>query len=353
MKTQLTSLGALAGLDVDQIIDVRSPAEFAEDHIPGAINLPVLSDAERAEVGTIYVQQDRFLARKVGAAYVSRNAAHYLQNQLAEKTGAWRPMIYCWRGGQRSGSFASILDQVGWRVQLLDGGYKAYRALIVEMLYRRPLKFRPILIDGNTGTAKTTLLARLAELGHQVVDLEGLANHRGSLFGGRPGGQPSQKAFESVLAMAFSVLDPARPVLLEAESNKIGECLLPPSVWAAMRAAPRIEVTASLPERARYLVREYSDVMEDRERLSLHLSQLISFQGHEKVAAWQSLAEAGDFETLAGELMQHHYDPRYGRSSARDGAEPVAQVAAADLGEAGLAQTAQAISDRLGTAPFS
>lgn len=352
MKTTLNSLGDLSQLDVDQIIDVRSPAEFDEDHIPGAINLPVLSDAERAEVGTIYVQQDRFLARKVGAAYVSRNAASYLENQLAGKPGGWRPMVYCWRGGQRSGSFASILDQVGWRVKLLDGGYKAYRALVVDMLYRQPLNARPILIDGNTGTAKTALLDRLGALGHQVVDLEGLANHRGSLFGGRPGGQPSQKAFESALAGAFAGLDPNRPVLLEAESNKIGECLLPPSIWSAMRAAPRLEIRAPLEERARYLVREYSDMMEDRARLSLHLSQLVTFHGHEKVAEWQALADAGAFTQLAGALMQHHYDPRYGRSSSRDGLGCQGRVEVDALDEAGLERAARAVAQRLTEAPF-
>ncbi len=351
MKTTLSSLDDLARLAVDDIIDVRSPAEFAEDHIPGAINLPVLSDAERAEVGTIYVQQDRFVARKLGAAYVSLNAARYLQDQLAGKTGAWQPLIYCWRGGQRSGSFASILSQIGWRVRLLDGGYKSYRALVVDMLYRRPLAIAPVLIDGNTGTAKTAILARLAGLGHQVVDLEALANHRGSLFGGRDGGQPSQKAFESRLAAALAQLDPARPVILEAESNKIGECLIPPSLWSAMRAAPRIEISAPLAERAGYTVREYADLMEDPARLDALLAVLTGFHGHARVEEWRAMAEAGQFTALVAELMAEHYDPRYARSSARDGRAPVARIAAQDLSDGGLERVAAEISAQLAAQP--
>src|SRR6056297_789826 len=122
----LTTWQELQALSFDTIIDVRSPSEFAEDHMHGAINLPVLSDAERAQVGTIYVQQDAFLARKIGAALVSRNAASHLEGPLADMGGGWRPLVYCWRGGQRSGAFATILDQVGWRVQVLEGGYQTY-----------------------------------------------------------------------------------------------------------------------------------------------------------------------------------------------------------------------------------
>ena len=205
----LTALPGLGTLDVDDIIDVRAPSEFAEDHIPGAINLPALTDEERARVGTIYVQQDRFLARKIGAALVSRNVAAHLEGPLADRDGGWRPMIYCWRGGQRSGSVGIIFDQIGWRVTVLEGGYKAYRRLVVEMLYDRSLGLRIVLIDGGTGTGKTQLLHHLAKGGAQVVDLEGLANHRGSNFGGWSDGQPAQKMFESRLAEALIGLDQA------------------------------------------------------------------------------------------------------------------------------------------------
>ena len=220
MALKLTSLAELAALDFDDIIDVRSPAEFAEDHVPGAINLPVLSDAERAEVGTVYVQDSPFKARKIGAALVAQNAARHLQGPLADRDGGWRPLIYCWRGGQRSGSFAAILSQIGWRAEVLEGGYKSYRRLVVDSLYERAFPAPVVLLDGNTGTAKTEVIARLPALGVQSIDLEGLANHRGSALGGQ-GAQPSQKAFETALAMRVAALDPSRPVVVEAESSRI------------------------------------------------------------------------------------------------------------------------------------
>ena len=192
---RLNHLPDIAACGVDTIIDVRSPAEFAQDHIPGAINLPVLSDAERAKVGTIYKQDSSFMARKIGAALVAQNAARHLMGPLADKPGGWQPLVYCWRGGQRSGSFATILDQIGWRVQLLQGGYRSYRRLVVEKMYDTPLPHKLTLIEGGTGTAKTRLLHHLGQAGAQVIDLEGLANHRGSLFGARDGGQPSRKRF--------------------------------------------------------------------------------------------------------------------------------------------------------------
>ena len=210
MPQTLTALTDLAGLSYDDIIDVRSPAEFAQDHVPGAISLPVLSDKERARVGTIYKQVNPFDARKIGAALVSRNAATHIEGPLANRTGGWRPLVYCWRGGQRSGSFAVILKQIGWRADTLEGGYRAYRRLVARLLHDDPLPWRIILIDGNTGTAKTRLLGELAAQGAQVLDLEHLAQHKGSLFGGLNGPQPAQKMFESRLASALIPLDPAR-----------------------------------------------------------------------------------------------------------------------------------------------
>lgn len=184
IRHTLTSLSSVAQIGADTIIDVRAPSEFAEDHIAGAINLPVLSDAERATVGTIYVQQSAFLARKAGAALVAANAARHLQGPLADKQGEWQPLVYCWRGGQRSGAFATILDQVGWRVHFIEGGYRSYRRQVSEILYHTPLPHRLRVIDGGTGTAKTRLLSHLQNAGAQILDLEGLAGHRGSLFGG-------------------------------------------------------------------------------------------------------------------------------------------------------------------------
>ena len=336
MALKLTSLAALAALPFDTVIDVRAPSEYAEDHIPGAINLPVLSDAERATVGTIYVQQDRFLARKTGAALVARNAAAHLEGPLADKDGGWRPLVYCWRGGQRSGSFASILAQVGWRVELIEGGYKSYRRLVVSALYDDPLPHRLILLDGGTGTAKTRVLARLAGAGAQVIDLEEMAAHRGSLLGGRPGGQPAQKAFESRLAMALARLDPARPVFVEAESNKIGRLILPPSLWQAMMAADHVTLDAPLAARARYLCRAYADLLADVDLLCAKLAHLKTYHGAERIDLWQSMARAGDFEALAADLVARHYDPRYIKAQSRQGRAPLAQIALDGLEDSDL-----------------
>lgn len=317
MALSLSSLAQLAALDFDDILDVRSPTEFAEDHIPGAINLPVLDDAERAEVGKIYKQDCPFSARKVGAALVAANAARHLKGPLADKPGGWRPLVYCWRGGQRSGSFASILAQIGWRVELISGGYKAYRHHVVDALYESPFPSPVLLLDGNTGSAKTDILHRLAARGTQVLDLEGLAHHRGSLFGAMPGGQPSQKAFESALAGAMASLEPSRIVVIEAESSKVGNCRLPPGLWKAMASAPRLEVVAPVPARARYLVTAYADLVENPARLSSVIDRLRPAHSAPQIAAWHEMVASGSYEALAASLMAEHYDSRYNRHRAR------------------------------------
>ncbi|WP_172294054.1 tRNA 2-selenouridine(34) synthase MnmH [Pseudoruegeria sp. HB172150] len=329
----------------DTLIDVRSPAEYAEDHVPGAISLPALSNEERTRVGTIYTQESPFRARKIGAALVARNVAAHLEGPLAEKDGGWQPLVYCWRGGQRSGAFASILSQIGWRTQTVEGGYRTYRRLVAGMLHETALPHRLILLDGNTGSAKTEFLELLAVRGVQVVDLEGLAAHRGSLFGAVTGGQPSQKAFESALAEAFTRADPARPVVVEAESSKIGELLVPPSVWAAMRAAPAIRIVASLRARARYLARAYADITADRELLASTLDQLIPYQGRAQVEAWQAMAAVGDDVSLAGELMARHYDPRYEKWRSGHDREVLAEVEAGTLDGDDLERAADRIAD--------
>ncbi|WP_112323191.1 tRNA 2-selenouridine(34) synthase MnmH [Oceanibium sediminis] len=343
MRISLPSLTALHDLGVDTIIDVRSPAEFAEDHVPGAINLPALSNAERAEVGTLYVQVDRFEARKVGAAMVARNAAAHLDGPLHDKTGAWRPLVYCWRGGQRSGSFAAILEQIGWRVSLLEGGYRSYRRLVVDAMHKTPLSRGVVLLDGNTGTAKTEILAQLAARGLPVVDLEGLASHRGSVFG-HVGTQPSQKAFEGALAAAVVNAPGNGPILMEAESSKVGERQIPPSVWSAMRAAPRIRLSAPLGARADYLVRAYADMSADVERLTRVIAALTPLQGTERVESWTAMAREGRLRELAAELMQHHYDPRYAKSAGRNGAGVLRELSVDSLTPDGVQAAADAVA---------
>ena len=347
MAFALTSLSHIANLGFDDIIDVRSPAEFAEDHIPGAINRPVLNNAERAEVGTIYKQDSPFRARKIGAALVAANAARHLQGALADKPGGWQPLVYCWRGGQRSGSFASILSQIGWRVELIQGGYKAYRTLVASALYDTPFPCPVVLLDGNTGSAKTDLLHRLAKRGTQVLDLEGLAHHRGSLFGAMPGGQPSQKAFESALAAAISQLDPARLVVVEAESSKVGNCRLPPMLWKAMAAAKRLEIIAPVAARARYLVTAYADLVSDTARLSPLIDRLRTSHSAEQITTWQAMVTSGAFEPLAADLMAQHYDPRYDKHRARL-EHGVEAVATDGLDNAALERLADQLALRLG-----
>ncbi|SFI62435.1 tRNA 2-selenouridine(34) synthase MnmH [Celeribacter neptunius] len=346
MSISFPTVSDLLSAPFDTIIDVRAPSEFAEDHLPGAINLPVLDDEERARVGTIYTQQSPFLARKLGAALVARNAASHIEGPLADKEGGWRPLVYCWRGGQRSNSFAVILKQIGWRVEVLDGGYKSWRRMVIDMLHDTALPHRLVLIDGNTGTAKTDILKRAAARGAQVLDLEGLANHRGSIFGGM-GDQPAQKGFESRLAVALSRLDPARPVLVEAESSRIGSVSVPARLWEAMCAAPRIEVTAQLSCRARYLSEAYSDLVEDLSMTEALLQQLIPLQGYERVDAWSDMARRGDFVDLAGALMALHYDPRYEKSRARHGAEVIKSVDLCDMSAAALDAAAREIAAEL------
>lgn len=325
MVYPLTSLDNLKALHFDTIIDVRAPSEYAEDHIPGAINLPVLSDEERARVGTIYVQESPFLARKIGAALVARNAAAHIETHLMEHDGGWQPLVYCWRGGQRSGSFASILAQIGWRVETLAGGYQAYRRLVVDRLYNAPFPAPVVLLDGNTGTAKTDVLKHLPQHGVQAIDLEGLAGHRGSALGD-VGDQPAQKGFESGLAAAIATLDPSRPVVLEAESSKIGTITLPPSLFAAMKQAPRIAIAAPVGARARYLTRAYADLVRDTPALLERLGKLARLQGHEKVARWSDMARSGAHEALAAELIEDHYDPRYRKARGRSEAGPTHKV---------------------------
>ncbi|MDP3860911.1 MAG: tRNA 2-selenouridine(34) synthase MnmH [Phaeovulum sp.] len=332
----LGTIAALDALDFDAIIDVRSPAEFAEDHVPGAINLPVLSNEERARVGTIYKQVSAFDARKIGAALVARNAALHLETALSGLSGGWRPMVYCWRGGQRSGSFASILAQVGWRVTLLAGGYKSWRRLVVAEVQETPLRPPVVVLDGNTGSAKTEVLAAVAAAGGQVIDLEGLANHRGSLFGAMPGGQPSQKAFEGRLARVLARLDPARPVLVEAESSRVGDLIVPRKLWAAMCAAPRVRLAVPLEARAEYLARAYAEAAAEPGRLVATINQMRRLHPAETIADWLALAEAGAHAALARALMHEHYDPRYGRQRIRHAVAgevelPVARLYPEDL----------------------
>lgn len=344
MPIEFTSLDAIFNHGFDTVIDVRSPAEFAEDHIPGAINLPALSNAQRHEVGTIYKQISAFDGRKIGAGMVIRNVADHIDGPLMEKDGAWRPLVYCWRGGQRSGVFSTLLSEIGWRADTIKGGYTSFRHLVKTSLYDDPLVHRFVLLDGYTGTAKTEILPRLAARGVQVIDLEGLAAHRGSLLGGMPGGQPSQKAFETSFALALRELDPSRPVVVEAESSKVGQIAIPASVWAAMLAAPRVIIQAPEAARAAYLAKAYREVIEDPKVVAEKLEPLRRLRGHATVDRWVSLSQEGALVDLSHALMIDHYDPSYAKSRRVDEREILAEVLAETLDEAGQERAADGIA---------
>jgi tRNA 2-selenouridine synthase len=336
----------------DLLIDARSPGEFAVDHVPGAMNLPVLYDAERTEVGTIYAHESRFKARRVGAAYVARNVARHLETALADKPGSFRPLVYCWRGGMRSNAMATILAQVGWRTAVLAGGYRTYRREVTARLYEGAPDFRVVLLDGHTGAGKTEVLHRLAEREVQVLDLEGLAEHRGSLLGRLPGrDQPSQKMFESRLLAAIERLDPRRPVVVEAESSKVGERMIPPLLWQAMTAAPRITLAAPVAARARHLVQAYRDLADDPEDLKANLARLPSRPGRRRVDEWLKLVEQGAAEALAADLIEQHYDPAYRRSGRKQTWTSLGEIALPELNAQAFDRAAAQIAGMLERAP--
>ena len=344
MPQTFETLAAIYSHGFDALVDVRSPAEYAEDHIPGAINLPSLSNEERAEVGTIYKQVSPFLARKVGASKVLRNVADHIEHTLMDYDGSWRPLVYCWRGGQRSGVSAMVMRETGWRADTIQGGYQTYRGLVQNALYQTPLPHRLVLLDGYTGTAKTDLLGKLAKRDVQTLDLEGLAGHRGSLLGAMPGGQPAQRGFETALMQALFSLDPNRPTVVEAESSKIGQINLPPQLWALMTKAPRIDLTAPIAARTAYLSVAYADILRDPETVKTLLKPLRRTRGHATVDHWQALQDAKDYSGLAASLMQDHYDPSYAKSRRVEDREILAEVQTKTLDDAGQNSAADKIA---------
>lgn len=344
MKKGFATVAQLTGFD--EIIDARSPAEYAEDRIPGALCCPVLDDAQRAIVGTIYKQQSAFEARRLGAAMVAENIARHLREVFHDRPKGWRPLVYCWRGGQRSGAFVTWLRLIGWDACQLEGGYKRWRQHVVESLTRLPRQLDLRVLCGATGSAKTRVLEALAAMGAQVVDLEGLAVHKGSVLGALPGRpQPTQKGFETQLFQVLSGLDPARPVFIEAESRKIGRIHLPEALLMRMRAAPCVEIAASRAARIDYLVRDYAYLGDDVEDLKRRIDYLHGLQSNETLAAWKALAEAHDLRTLFAAFIDLHYDPLYKRSQNRNfaGFAAAPRFESEDLSPAGINALAAAI----------
>jgi len=301
------------------VIDARSPGEFALDHLPGAVNWPSLDDAERALVGTEYKQVSPFEARKRGAALVARNIAGHIERELASVPKSWQPLIYCWRGGQRSGSLATVLSQIGFRVQVLEGGYREYRRAVMQALELLPLDFEFRVLCGATGSGKSRLLNTLAAQGEQVLDLEALANHRGSVLGLVPGSpQPTQKHFDSKLWAALRALDAARPVWIESESKKVGEVRVPEALVQRMRAAPCTRVDMPVDARVRLLMEDYAFFVDDVAAFCARLDALRPVRGNEVINQWQASARTGAIEGVVRELLTWHYDPVYLTSTRRN-----------------------------------
>lgn len=320
--------------EFDSIIDVRSPAEFALDHLPGAISAPVLSNDQRAEIGTLYASSS-FEAKKRGAAFVARNVANALETQFMSQPRDWRPLIYCWRGGNRSNAMATIMQRVGWRAQVLTGGYTAYRRHIVSDLPKLADQFQYAVVCGVTGSGKSLYLRQLAAAGHQVLDLEKLAHHRGSLLGNEPvGEQPSQKYFETLVWAQLRQFDPKKEVFVESESKKIGAVQVPDAVIAKMRDSRCIEITASLAERVDFLCQDYAHFFEQPDLLVAQLTRLKPLVGQTRLDEWLSAIETRDWPRLVESLLVHHYDPTYRRSMEKNyrqyaQAESIAQHPAA------------------------
>lgn len=303
----------------DEILDARSPSEFEEDHLPGAVNVPVLDDREREQVGTIYKQHSAFDAKRVGAPIAARNIAAHIETRFADRPRSWRPLVYCWRGGGRSGAMVHLLRQVGWDARRLDGGYKAFRRQVVSDLESMPRRFRYHVVCGATGSGKSRLLEALEACGAQVLDLEVLAQHRGSVLGDLPNEpQPTQKRFETELWERLSRFDAARPVYVESESKKVGNLRVPDELILRMRAARCFRLEASQDVRVALLMEDYAHFVASPAALMSKLQLLRDLHGTERIAQWEEHLAAGAWQPLVRDLLENHYDPAYRRSLARN-----------------------------------
>ena len=334
----------------DEVIDARSPAEYAEDHVPGAVNAPVLDNEERVLVGTIYKQRSAFEAKRAGAPLAARNIAAAIEDRFAGKPRDWRPLVYCWRGGGRSGSMVHVLRQVGWNALRLEGGYKAFRRQVVTDLEAMPVRFRFHVICGATGSGKSRLLEALAETGAQVLDLEMLAAHRGSVLGDLPDEpQPAQKAFETAIWTALSEFDPQDPVFVESESKKVGNLRVPEALIAHMREGRCFRVEASNATRVQLLVEDYAHLIADPTRLVQKLECLKDLHGAERIGRWKEQVEREAWENLVLDLLADHYDPAYRRSMFKNyrDAQSAAPLTIADPSRAAFLRAAQELRHRV------
>jgi tRNA 2-selenouridine synthase len=305
--------------EFDTIIDARSEAEHAEDHLPGAVNWPSLDNAQRHEVGTLYKQVSPFDARKRGAALVAANIARHIERDVMDKPRHWKPLVYCWRGGQRSGALSLVLGQIGFHVHLVEGGYKAFRSALLAELPALVQQLQYQVVCGPTGSGKTRLLQALEAAGAQVLDLEGLASHRSSVLGLIPGQpQPSQKRFDTLAWQKLRGFDAQRPVYVESESRKVGNLAVAEPLIQAMRASPCLRIDLPDDERVQLLLEDYAFFSRDPELFCERLDALVQLRGREQVQAWQQQVRAGAIEPVVRELLLKHYDPGYAGSTQRN-----------------------------------
>jgi tRNA 2-selenouridine synthase len=347
MIKQYKSIKNWESKNFDTIIDVRSPSEFANDHIIGAINCPVLSDQEREKVGTIYKKESTFKAKIIGSSITARNIADHIENKFLEKKGSWQPLIYCWRGGHRSKAFSIILSEVGWRTYQLDGGYKEYRNSVVKFFENIGSKLKIILISGKTGSAKTKILQKIGELGGQILDLEGLANHKGSLLGKMPGlDQPSQKLFESKLLNKLKELNLKKNIYVEAESSKIGNVHIPKSIWAKMIISPRVEIKADLKLRANFLVTDYDYMCNNPDLINPLLIGLKKRLSKNLIDSWKDLILKKKWTDLTESFLQNHYDPSYSSNTIKNDRKIIKIINAKSLSHSEIPKIAKIILNK-------
>ncbi len=318
--TPVSASQALSSLaSYSAIIDARSPSEYELDRLPNAINWPSLNDEERVLVGTTYKQQSAFDARKIGGALVARNVAAHIEAHCQDKDKKWKPLIYCWRGGKRSGSLALILGQIGFDVHLIEGGYKAFRAEMIADLETLSAQFDYRVVCAPTGSGKTRLLHELRKAGAQILDLEALANHKSSVLGLVPGEvQPSQKQYDMRIWQALKALDPARPVFVESESKKVGNVSIPECLIAAMRAGRCLRLDLPLGSRVSLLLEDYDYFVKDPDFFCKRLDVLIPLRGRAIVEDWQQQARSGHMAEVVEDLLKNHYDPSYLSSMERN-----------------------------------
>ena len=296
----------------DTIIDVRSPSEFNEDHIPGAINLPVLDDEERKKIGIIYKKKSPFEAKVLGSSLVTKNISEFLIKNFKNKNGAWKPLVYCWRGGQRSKALCLIMREIGWRVNQLEGGYKYYRSDITKKLQKLSPKLKIILISGKTGTGKTKLLNEIKLNNGQTLDLEGIACHKGSLLGkDLNNNQPSQKLFESLLYDALKNINLRKNIYLEAESSKIGNLHIPQPLWKKMLSSKKINIETTFESRVKFLLNDYKYAQLDNNFFKPLINGLKRRLSKKIIAEWKQHIKNKDWKQLTESLLTNHYDPAY------------------------------------------